>query len=180
MKHNHDESCFSISGLCNRNDSSPVLEKGSRPFIFLFFFSYFNKYSFIFSKPIFLLCRNHNFFVDCLNRYVSIFFFPTAFHHSAQFAGLLCEEQGSDADNVKYCGYCKYHHSKLVSVLSDFCHFPEITCLLCVCFNNVDENVFSVPLTTIGDKHVDITHTSHNYWFTFSTVRNVVLLSLLL
>lgn len=35
--------------------------------------------------------------------------------HSAQFAGLLCEEQGSDADNVKYCGYCKYHHSKLVS-----------------------------------------------------------------
>uniref|UniRef100_A0A3Q3GAM5 MLLT10 histone lysine methyltransferase DOT1L cofactor n=1 Tax=Kryptolebias marmoratus TaxID=37003 RepID=A0A3Q3GAM5_KRYMA len=31
----------------------------------------------------------------------------------AQFAGLLCEEQGSDADNVKYCGYCKYHHSKL-------------------------------------------------------------------
>lgn len=35
---------------------------------------------------------------------------------SAQFAGLLCEEQGSDADNVKYCGYCKYHHSKLVSV----------------------------------------------------------------
>lgn len=39
------------------------------------------------------------------------------FCYSAQFAGLLCEEQGSDADNVKYCGYCKYHHSKLVSVL---------------------------------------------------------------
>uniref|UniRef100_A0A3B5L8R4 MLLT10 histone lysine methyltransferase DOT1L cofactor n=1 Tax=Xiphophorus couchianus TaxID=32473 RepID=A0A3B5L8R4_9TELE len=38
-----------------------------------------------------------------------------AFHVTcAQFAGLLCEEQGSDADNVKYCGYCKYHHSKLV------------------------------------------------------------------
>ncbi|XP_077951960.1 protein AF-10 isoform X9 [Gasterosteus aculeatus] len=37
-----------------------------------------------------------------------------AFHVTcAQFAGLLCEEQGSDADNVKYCGYCKYHHSKL-------------------------------------------------------------------
>ncbi|XP_077410505.1 protein AF-10 isoform X2 [Vanacampus margaritifer] len=36
-----------------------------------------------------------------------------AFHVTcAQFAGLLCEEQGSDADNVKYCGYCKYH-SKL-------------------------------------------------------------------
>ncbi|KAJ4925446.1 hypothetical protein JOQ06_018177 [Pogonophryne albipinna] len=39
-----------------------------------------------------------------------------AFHVTcAQFAGLLCEEQGSDADNVKYCGYCKYHHSKLNS-----------------------------------------------------------------
>ncbi|XP_043921429.1 protein AF-10 [Protopterus annectens] len=31
----------------------------------------------------------------------------------AQFAGFLCEEEGSDADNVKYCGYCKYHFSKL-------------------------------------------------------------------
>ncbi|XP_077100637.1 protein AF-10 isoform X3 [Siphateles boraxobius] len=37
-----------------------------------------------------------------------------AFHVTcAQLAGLLCEEQGSDADNVKYCGYCKYHYSKL-------------------------------------------------------------------
>ncbi|KAJ8277015.1 hypothetical protein GJAV_G00070470 [Gymnothorax javanicus] len=37
-----------------------------------------------------------------------------AFHVTcAQFAGLLCEEQGSDADNVKYCGYCKYHYGKL-------------------------------------------------------------------
>uniref|UniRef100_A0A671MJ32 Protein AF-10-like n=1 Tax=Sinocyclocheilus anshuiensis TaxID=1608454 RepID=A0A671MJ32_9TELE len=41
-----------------------------------------------------------------------------AFHVTcAQFAGLLCEEQGSDADNVKYCGYCKYHYSKLVRIL---------------------------------------------------------------
>ncbi|KTG46286.1 hypothetical protein cypCar_00025095 [Cyprinus carpio] len=40
-----------------------------------------------------------------------------AFHVTcAQFAGLLCEEQGSDADNVKYCGYCKYHYSKLVKI----------------------------------------------------------------
>lgn len=44
-------------------------------------------------------------------------FLHIALCYSAQFAGLLCEEQGSDADNVKYCGYCKYHHSKLVSVL---------------------------------------------------------------
>ncbi|XP_058879144.1 protein AF-10-like isoform X11 [Acipenser ruthenus] len=37
-----------------------------------------------------------------------------AFHVTcAQFAGLLCEEEGSDADNVKYCGYCKNHYSKL-------------------------------------------------------------------
>uniref|UniRef100_A0A8B9FY89 Protein AF-10 n=1 Tax=Amazona collaria TaxID=241587 RepID=A0A8B9FY89_9PSIT len=31
----------------------------------------------------------------------------------AQFAGLLCEEEGNGADNVQYCGYCKYHFSKL-------------------------------------------------------------------
>ncbi|XP_039610186.1 protein AF-10 isoform X2 [Polypterus senegalus] len=37
-----------------------------------------------------------------------------AFHVTcAQFAGLLCEEEGSEADNVRYCGYCKYHYSKL-------------------------------------------------------------------
>ncbi|XP_075443659.1 protein AF-10 isoform X4 [Ascaphus truei] len=37
-----------------------------------------------------------------------------AFHVTcAQFAGLLCEEEGNGADNVQYCGYCKYHYSKL-------------------------------------------------------------------
>nr|XP_044618373.1 protein AF-10 isoform X14 [Equus asinus]XP_044618374.1 protein AF-10 isoform X14 [Equus asinus] len=37
-----------------------------------------------------------------------------AFHVTcAQFAGLLCEEEGNGADNVQYCGYCKYHFSKL-------------------------------------------------------------------
>lgn len=46
---------------------------------------------------------------------------------SAQFAGLLCEEQGSDADNVKYCGYCKYHHSKLVSVPRFLCFEIDFT-----------------------------------------------------
>uniref|UniRef100_F1RVH1 MLLT10 histone lysine methyltransferase DOT1L cofactor n=1 Tax=Sus scrofa TaxID=9823 RepID=F1RVH1_PIG len=30
-----------------------------------------------------------------------------------KFAGLLCEEEGNGADNVQYCGYCKYHFSKL-------------------------------------------------------------------
>ncbi|XP_033913942.3 protein AF-17-like isoform X1 [Acipenser ruthenus] len=37
-----------------------------------------------------------------------------AFHVTcAQMAGLLCEEEGLEADNVKYCGYCKYHYSKM-------------------------------------------------------------------
>lgn len=30
-------------------------------------------------------------------------------------AGLLCEEEGPGADNVKYCGYCKHHYNKMVS-----------------------------------------------------------------
>lgn len=34
----------------------------------------------------------------------------------AQAMGLLCEEAGSYVDNVKYCGYCQHHYSKLVSV----------------------------------------------------------------
>lgn len=43
------------------------------------------------------------------------------FHsHSAQAAGLLCEEAGNNTDNVKYCGYCKYHYHKLVSIKSAF------------------------------------------------------------
>lgn len=29
-------------------------------------------------------------------------------------AGLLCEEEGPGADNVKYCGYCKHHYNKMV------------------------------------------------------------------
>ncbi|KAG7485732.1 AF-17 isoform X1 [Solea senegalensis] len=37
-----------------------------------------------------------------------------AFHVTcAQMAGLLCEEEGPEADNVKYCGYCKHHYNKL-------------------------------------------------------------------
>ncbi|CAG9863164.1 unnamed protein product [Phyllotreta striolata] len=31
----------------------------------------------------------------------------------AQGLGLLCEEAGNYLDNVKYCGYCQYHYSKL-------------------------------------------------------------------
>uniref|UniRef100_A0A3B4Z2R7 MLLT10 histone lysine methyltransferase DOT1L cofactor n=1 Tax=Stegastes partitus TaxID=144197 RepID=A0A3B4Z2R7_9TELE len=38
-----------------------------------------------------------------------------AFHVTcAQMAGLLCEEEGPEADNVKYCGYCKHHYNKMV------------------------------------------------------------------
>ncbi|XP_047434793.1 protein AF-17-like isoform X2 [Mugil cephalus] len=37
-----------------------------------------------------------------------------AFHVTcAQVAGLLCEEEGPEADNVKYCGYCKHHYNKM-------------------------------------------------------------------
>lgn len=32
----------------------------------------------------------------------------------AQGLGLLCEEAGNYMDNVKYCGYCQHHYSKLV------------------------------------------------------------------
>lgn len=34
----------------------------------------------------------------------------------AQQLGLLCEEAGNYLDNVKYCGYCQHHYSKLVSL----------------------------------------------------------------
>ncbi|XP_034043412.1 protein AF-17-like [Thalassophryne amazonica] len=37
-----------------------------------------------------------------------------AFHVTcAQMAGLLCEEESPEADNVKYCGYCKHHYNKM-------------------------------------------------------------------
>lgn len=31
-------------------------------------------------------------------------------------AGLLCEEEVLEVDNVRYCGYCKHHFSKMVSL----------------------------------------------------------------
>lgn len=34
----------------------------------------------------------------------------------AQQLGLLCEEAGNYLDNVKYCGYCQHHYSKLVRI----------------------------------------------------------------
>lgn len=36
----------------------------------------------------------------------------------AQALGLLCEEAGNYLDNVKYCGYCQHHYSKLVGNLA--------------------------------------------------------------
>lgn len=35
----------------------------------------------------------------------------------AQALGLLCEEAGNYLDNVKYCGYCQHHYSKLVGIV---------------------------------------------------------------
>lgn len=40
---------------------------------------------------------------------------PNCLCFSAQMAGLLCEEEVLEVDNVKYCGYCKYHFNKMVS-----------------------------------------------------------------
>lgn len=42
---------------------------------------------------------------------------PGCMYSSAQMAGLLCEEEVLEVDNVKYCGYCKYHFNKMVSFL---------------------------------------------------------------
>ncbi|EHH18930.1 hypothetical protein EGK_19511, partial [Macaca mulatta] len=50
-----------------------------------------------------------------------------AFHVTcAQFAGLLCEEEGNGADNVQYCGYCKYHFSKLVRICLGFNEYYDL------------------------------------------------------
>ncbi|KAL8176039.1 UNVERIFIED_CONTAM: hypothetical protein K2H54_018894 [Gekko kuhli] len=49
-----------------------------------------------------------------------------AFHVTcAQMAGLLCEEEVLEVDNVKYCGYCKYHFSKMDPV-----HSSGLVCAL--------------------------------------------------
>lgn len=44
----------------------------------------------------------------------------------AQALGLLCEEAGNYLDNVKYCGYCQYHYSKLVSII-ELLTSPNVT-----------------------------------------------------
>ncbi|XP_026730198.1 nucleolar protein dao-5-like isoform X3 [Trichoplusia ni] len=57
--------------------------------------------------------------VDTTYLYVHLFrLFPQGckqqFHVTcAQGLGLLCEEAGNYLDNVKYCGYCQHHYSKL-------------------------------------------------------------------
>uniref|UniRef100_A0A3B4AJ88 Uncharacterized protein n=1 Tax=Periophthalmus magnuspinnatus TaxID=409849 RepID=A0A3B4AJ88_9GOBI len=49
-----------------------------------------------------------------------------AFHVTcAQMAGLLCEEEGPEADNVKYCGYCKHHYNKMHDRSADDHHNNE-------------------------------------------------------
>ena len=74
------------------------------------------------------LCATQKWNVISRLFFTHVAFFSLASHYSAQFAGLLCEEQGSDADNVKYCGYCKYHHSKLVSVFLYYGHLLMMAC----------------------------------------------------
>ena len=43
-----------------------------------------------------------------------------------QACGFLCEGAGNHLDNVKNCGYCQHHYSKLVS------HFKYRICLYCL------------------------------------------------
>lgn len=45
----------------------------------------------------------------------------------AQAMGLLCEEAGNYLDNVKYCGYCQEHYSKLVRVKLSKINVREIS-----------------------------------------------------
>uniref|UniRef100_A0A8C3SMT8 MLLT6, PHD finger containing n=1 Tax=Chelydra serpentina TaxID=8475 RepID=A0A8C3SMT8_CHESE len=50
-----------------------------------------------------------------------------AFHVTcAQMAGLLCEEEVLEVDNVKYCGYCKYHFNKMVSPFVSWVGFGPV------------------------------------------------------
>jgi hypothetical protein len=58
----------------------------------------------------------------------------------AQALGLLCEEAGNYLDNVKYCGYCQYHYSKLVSI-TELLNSPNV-------FSKIQFNfvyIFSFP-----------------------------------
>lgn len=52
----------------------------------------------------------------------------------AQSLGLLCEEAGNYLDNVKYCGYCQHHYSKLVSW-----HFTQFNRYQTVLFHRAEE-----------------------------------------
>lgn len=45
----------------------------------------------------------------------------------AQALGLLCEEAGNYLDNVKYCGYCQHHYSKLVGSRSTTAKAPTVS-----------------------------------------------------
>ncbi|KAJ8970292.1 hypothetical protein NQ317_019689 [Molorchus minor] len=75
----------------------------------------------------------------------------------AQSLGLLCEEAGNYLDNVKYCGYCQHHYSKLNKnkQLDDW--NSEMTSRMCS--NRFKILIQAVPLTrreeeVIGDKQI--------------------------
>lgn len=48
-------------------------------------------------------------------------------------AGLLCEEEVLEVGNVKYCGYCKYHFSKMVSAARSLARSRARACGTCLC-----------------------------------------------
>ncbi|TSL10157.1 Protein AF-10 [Bagarius yarrelli] len=77
-----------------------------------------------------------------------------AFHVTcAQFAGLLCEEQGSDADNVKYCGYCKYHYSKLFSSGAAFAYRLNLQFAALIC---LEDEVFAHGMPALSSSTVSV------------------------
>ena len=66
----------------------------------------------------------------------------------AQALGLLCEEAGNYMDNVKYCGYCQHHYSKLVmwqklATLIDKNYFCDYTKFFF--YKKKGSNVKSIP-----------------------------------
>lgn len=64
----------------------------------------------------------------------------------AQQLGLLCEEAGNYLDNVKYCGYCQHHYSKLVSI---------VMMAIASCIPAVTLTHYYFPLFLLRDGHVE-------------------------
>lgn len=72
----------------------------------------------------------------------------------AQSLGLLCEEAGNYLDNVKYCGYCQHHYSKLVSrafIRGVTLHLSGCSLFICRGVNSSSDTVLTLHLLWLGD-----------------------------